>query len=102
MIDTILIILYNITMIKKICILLFSCSLLVFASKSEPIPTFVLDGVIDSEWGDLVAVFDQKNSQRLTFDNDGVITLVSLHLTWSSKENAFVPKVRQVIQLTEK
>lgn len=89
-------------MIKKICILLFSFSLFLFAAKSDTIPTFLLEGVIDPAWGELVAVFDQKNSQRLTFENDGLITLVSLHLTWSSKENAFVPKLRQVIQLTEK
>ena len=41
-----------------------------FSSKIDAIPTFVLDGVIDPNWGELVAVFDQKNSQRLTFENN--------------------------------
>ena len=84
--------------ILTICCLSWS---MVVSGESD-YPVFTIDNLIDPSWGKLVSVFDQKNSQRLTFENDGRLTLVGLHLSWNSKQNAFVPKVRQVIHLNKK
>lgn len=62
---------------------------------------FKLDNVVQYDWGKLMAVYDQPNFQRMTFESDTAITIVQIGLVWDNKENTYRPSVRQIVTLNK-
>ena len=68
-------------------------------AKFPPPKIYKVNYAIDKTWGKLMAVFDQPNSQRLTFENDTQVTLVQVNLVWESVSKTFEPTITQIIEL---
>lgn len=93
------------SMIKRLSYLFFifvafeSFSNLQAESKFPPPKIYKVNYAIDKTWGKLVAVFDQPNAQRLTFENDTQVTIVQVGLIWDSASKTFEPTITQIIEL---
>ncbi|MFC1751969.1 hypothetical protein ACFL96_01040 [Thermoproteota archaeon] len=60
-------------------------------------PTYHVDISVNQNWGELVDVFNQQTSQRLTFDSEIQITVVEIGLVWHPSSKTYKPDIRQII-----
>ncbi len=89
--------------IKKLLLLVtlvIACFFPVYSFSEDTLPpAYTINNAFEKGWGKIISVYETPSSQRLTFENDDQVTIITIGLTWSSVEKTHIPSIKQVIKL---
>lgn len=74
----------------------------IIAYEEEAIPpAYTINNAFEKGWGKIISVYETAASQRLTFENDDQVTIVTIGLTWSPREKTHIPSIKQIVKLVK-
>ena len=90
---------FNFYLIALLAWLIITPGFIIAYEEEDIPPAYTINNAFEKGWGKIISIYETAAAQRLTFENDEQVTIVTIGLTWSPREKTHIPSIKQVIKL---